>query len=296
MKWFSLLSAASMLAMGTVSSADEWARSGNSVPARSGFYYSVASPTVGDARFVDYPTAAYPAGFSSYRGVGFMGACCDSKPGSGEAAWSNYCQTKDSPAKLCDGKFRGWLRGACCQPQSCFTGCGASCEPAGCFGPGANYWPMSPCAPPLGYRLRSLGGFFSSGCSSCSRPGCSGCTPAAVPQPAPAPQVNQPAPEQAAPIQPPPDDSTPAPAAPGLPDPPATPAAPANPAPPALNDPPAAPPAAPASPAPNQAARGYGPMLGQPAAPVRSIVRPSPSDKSARRPDREDLRRLPTVY
>jgi hypothetical protein len=144
----------------------------------------VALPAPANA---DFPAEAYPAGFTSYRGLGFMGYCCE-QPSGAEILWKDFCANRDHHAKLfdhwgwgqagcrsyqgacygangwgswcgtngrgscCGANGRGSCcgaseRGACCRAQACGS-CG--CCDLGCAGPGANYWPASACGAPRG--------------------------------------------------------------------------------------------------------------------------------------------------
>jgi hypothetical protein len=73
--------------------------------------------------YPDYPP--YPPGFSSYRGLGFVGFCCEPVSPCALHAWDGYCEEKarceSEPQPSFLEKLHAWLcRPACtCCPQSC---------------------------------------------------------------------------------------------------------------------------------------------------------------------------------
>lgn len=73
--------------------------------------------------YPDYPP--YPPGFSSYRGLGFVGLCCEPVSPCALHAWDGYCEEKarceSEPQPSFLEKLHAWLcRPACtCCPQSC---------------------------------------------------------------------------------------------------------------------------------------------------------------------------------
>lgn len=135
MKWVSLLTSAAILALASTAFADD----------------PVPVVTSGRA-YVDFPVS--PAGFSSYRGLGFQGSCCERTSPEAVTAWEGY--TPDQ------GCFPRWnLFSGCGLKLGCLTGGSRCCAPAAsgcgpCGGPGANMWPTSSCAVPLCYRLQSF--------------------------------------------------------------------------------------------------------------------------------------------
>ncbi len=199
MKWFHLLPVAAVLTLAASALADEVTRPKLAAETQSGLPLQTTASV--QMWYADYPAEAYPAGFSSYRGTGFMGSCCEQKAPAA-CLWTDYCQTKDHHAKLFDGLGHGWKQGGCkpsCVPIA--SGCGS-----GCCGPNANYWPKSPCLPPLGERLRCLKanvcGLFPSLHAPSAAPNCNACagggratpTPAADPAPAASDALAPPAP------------------------------------------------------------------------------------------------------
>ncbi len=85
-------------------------------------------PPVAYGAYADFPP--YQRGFTSYRGLGFMGSCCEQTSCCAQHAWDGYCEAKGSGRK---NLFHGWadkLHG--CRPKSvccpsakcCDTGCG----------------------------------------------------------------------------------------------------------------------------------------------------------------------------
>ncbi len=88
MKWFSLLAAAAFLAWGSTAHADPFARPTAAQPDAS--YppgYAVPVATSAD---IDFPN--YPPGFSSYRGLGFLGSCCQPCSPIAQRVWDGYCE------------------------------------------------------------------------------------------------------------------------------------------------------------------------------------------------------------
>jgi hypothetical protein len=149
MKWFSLLAAAAFLAWGPTAHADPVARPTAAQPDAS--YppgYAVPVATSADIDFPDYPP-----GFSSYRGLGFMGRCCEPCSPVAQRAWDGYCEGNE-----------------CCEPAPCHSffeklhcrmyrpeWAGASKGGDPCGGPGANCRPLAPsCHEPLCFKLQRL--------------------------------------------------------------------------------------------------------------------------------------------
>jgi len=191
MKWYSLLTATVILALGIAASADEFGR----YRATSAAQGHVANPflgtpgpsyqqhAIGAGVFADFPP--YPAGYTSYRGVGYQGYCCEQKSPCTENLWAGYCAGNGHCGsggfgkgcggfgkgcggfgKGCGGGVKPCHRGLlnsgsgdrlgffrcrpewCCYPYSCRSGCA---------GPGANWWPVAQSCKTLGGRLRSMG-------------------------------------------------------------------------------------------------------------------------------------------
>ena len=270
MKWFHLLPIAAVLTLTASALADEVTRPKLAVETQSGL--PLQTTARGQTWYADYPAEAYPAGFSSYRGMGFMGSCCEQKAPAA-CLWTDYCETKDHHAKLFDGLGHGWKQGGCkpsCVPIT--SGCGS-----GCCGPNANFWPKNPCLPPLGERLRCLKanvcGLFSSLHAPSAAPNCSDCagggraapTPAADPAPAAPDALAPPAPTA---------EADPAPVPPSLP----------------------APPEVPAPPAADQTTHTQPPMLNAPLGASLKIPRPLSQDRSASRMEPQVLRTWSTSF
>jgi len=178
MKRFNLLATAAILALGTVASADEFGR----FRATSAAQGQVTNPfvdtpapsyqqhAIGAGVFTDFPP--YPAGYTSYRGVGYQGYCCEQNPPCTEHLWAGYCAEKGHCGSIGMGKscvgagkpcHRGLLNSGsgdllrpfrcrpewCCYPYGCSPGCG---------GPGASWWPVAgKCHKTLGCKLRAMG-------------------------------------------------------------------------------------------------------------------------------------------
>ena len=76
-------------------------------------------PVVTDGRtHMDFP--AYPAGFSSYRGLGFQGSCCERTAPEAVTAWKGY-----TPDQCCFPKWN--LFSGCGLKLGCFTGSHGCC-------------------------------------------------------------------------------------------------------------------------------------------------------------------------
>lgn len=238
MKWYSVLSAVAILALASVAGADEFARRGMASPASTGLQEPRA-PAVLDTgtavAYDDYPLEAYPVGFSSYRGLGFQGVCCEQSPCGTESLWCGFCESRCRPRPgwlqfpplfdNCHGAAFARCVPAGCGPAGCPAtscapaGCATDCCPSPCAGPGANYWSMNSCLPPLGWRLKGcLSGLFGCFQGACEEGCCSGqeaaptAAPAADPAPTPAPSAKDvPAPQpQADPAPVPPEKPAPA--------------------------------------------------------------------------------------
>jgi hypothetical protein len=132
------------------------------------FAGEAVGPIDGNRAYADFPF--YPAGYSSYQGLGYQGSCCERVTPGAVEAWEGY-GVEESPRRW--GLFRGRGLGLCGRNRSCCAP--SACDP--CGGCGANFWPTSRCCPTLFGGLRSLHagccgflkGLFGAGC------GCGGC-------------------------------------------------------------------------------------------------------------------------
>lgn len=278
MKWFHLLPVAAVLTLTASLLADEVARPKRLAEIQAGLPLPTA--VRGPTMYADYPAEAYPAGFSSYRGTGFMGSCCEQNTPDVACLWNDYCGPKDHHVKQFVGHGNPWKH-TCCQPGCApgVVGCGS-----GCCGPGANFWPMTPCSPPLGERLRCLkanvcGLFPSPHALSCT-PNCRGCEAGSRTSPTPAADA-APLPPELPTVPVPTPSADPAPTVPQVPAPP-TPAVEVDAAP--------VPPNLPAPPAADQTTQLPLPMLNSPLGAALVLPRPSPQDKSASMMEPRSLR------
>jgi hypothetical protein len=162
MKRFNLLTAALLTTCGSLAGADEFARWNDTGRTPSSPPSVLAANHYGTNLYADFPT--YPAGFTSYRGLGFTGTCCEQKNDCAQKAWEGYCEAKDccEPRPTLFDKLRACLHRPCCLPTVCEPTC---CEPKGCepsccdpcCGFGANWWPIVPgCHEPLRCKLQRL--------------------------------------------------------------------------------------------------------------------------------------------
>jgi len=196
MRWFSFLAATALLTVGSAAFADDFGRfqptrlapaaASNPFQAPAADYYA-GSMHAGS--YADFP--AYPIGFTNYRGVGFLGTCCEKNPKGTEHVWDGYCAQKGSDAGKKSGhgglfpfgcnslrKQGGFMSHFACQPDwCCYPQCCSSC----CGGVGANWWPVTPtcrqrCHEPLLGKLRRFhdrcyamldGGAEDCGCANC---------------------------------------------------------------------------------------------------------------------------------
>jgi hypothetical protein len=176
MRWFSFLGTAVILTVGSTASADDFGRFQPTRLAREAASNPFAAPTAdyyaGSMRsgsFNDFP--AYPIGFTSFRGLGFFGTCCEKNPAGTEHVWDGYCAQKghqDHHKPRQGGLFPfgcgcllkqgGLLSHFACKPDwCCYPECCSSC----CGGVGANWWPVTPkfrarCHEPLCCKLHRL--------------------------------------------------------------------------------------------------------------------------------------------
>ncbi|NLF70712.1 MAG: hypothetical protein GX575_16900 [Candidatus Anammoximicrobium sp.] len=136
MNWFSLLAAAAFLTLALTARADQFARSAVAQPGESDFPGEILP--VGGSLDTDFPD--YPPGFSSYRGLGFMGSCCQPCSPRAQRAWAGYCEGEDGcePAPVVGflPSLPCWLQ----RPQWC----GAPCDCKTCDAPEAKAGPVAP--------------------------------------------------------------------------------------------------------------------------------------------------------
>jgi hypothetical protein len=165
MKTFHLFAAAVLVISGATAHADPFVGASAAQPD--------SAPTtgymvpVGASAYQDYPP--YPPGFSSYRGLGFMGFCCEPISPCVASAWDGYCDEKacgDSAYHpTLSEKIHAWL----CRPAP--TCCPPSCDPC-VKDPSASDWPVRPsCC--FGRRLWLRGS--STGIPSECQAGCESC-------------------------------------------------------------------------------------------------------------------------
>jgi hypothetical protein len=200
MKWFSLLTVAAFVAGGLTAHADQWAR----IPASpdrpsSGPGFVLPAETGVDS---DFP--GYPPGFTSYRGLGFMGSCCQPCSPCAERAWEGYCEGLEcgepAPSPGFFAKLHGWMcPSAWARPPAWAWG------PKGCDSCAEVIQKPSPkahvCHEPLSVKLQRLraqcAGMFGGRCSK------SACEPWVEGGEMFAPESAAPMPESAEPIPPP---------------------------------------------------------------------------------------------
>jgi hypothetical protein len=120
-------------------------------------------PAVGAYAYPDFPP--YPPGFSSYRGMGFMGTCCEQISPCALHAWAGYCDEKTCCEPTLGAQLWGQIHGRLPRPMA--AGGSHPCK-ACAVGPGVKGWPVQPsCVVPLGVkfpRLRAQGcGLFGGG-------------------------------------------------------------------------------------------------------------------------------------
>lgn len=123
MKWLSLLAVAAFLAGEMTAQADQTSR----VPAAQGGTSDAPSymAPVGTAEDMDFPRDCYPPGFSSYRGLGFMGSCCQPCSPCAQQAWDGYCEglecDEPAPYQSFLAKLHAWMRPPAwaCGPKGC---------------------------------------------------------------------------------------------------------------------------------------------------------------------------------
>jgi hypothetical protein len=155
MKWLSLLTAALLATCGSLAGAEEFVRWNDNGQTPSSLPSILADKYYGASSCADFP--AYPAGFTSYRGLGFTGTCCEQKSDCAQKSWEGYCESKDCCEPTLFDRLRACLHRPCflgkgCEPACCAPAC---CDP--CCGPGATWWPVAPsCHEPLRCKLQRL--------------------------------------------------------------------------------------------------------------------------------------------
>lgn len=174
MKWFILIPAAALLlTLATAARGGEPSVPEPVAPAQPG--ESLRMPAAGLIAYPDYPAEAYPPGFSSYRGTGFVGFCCEQNCPDVEALWQGYCETKGHHAKLFPHKCLACKPGLAPVTYCAKPCCGATHLGVVAKGRLANPWlPPTSCAVP--------------GCQACGRSNGLAPTPEADAAPVP-PQV-----------------------------------------------------------------------------------------------------------
>jgi hypothetical protein len=168
MKRFRLFAAAVLLVSGATAHADPFVRTAAADP-ESAPSPSDVVPVIAVA-YQDYPP--YPPGFSSYRGLGFMGFCCEPVSPCALNAWAGYCDEKaccesEHHPSFCE-KLHAWL----CQPA--WICCSQTCVPCtgGCSPVPPSDWPAK--LP----RLRGQRACILGGCHAGSGPYGKGSQPA----------------------------------------------------------------------------------------------------------------------
>lgn len=141
MKSFRRLAAAVVVVIsGATAHADSDVRTGEADPEAAPSPSDVV-PVVA-AAYPDYPP--YPPGFSSYRGLGFVGFCCTPPARCAAEAWAGYCDqgacagqvlTLGAPSPAWLGRPAWSCRPAACG-QSAKAPCGSDwpARPSSCFG------------------------------------------------------------------------------------------------------------------------------------------------------------------
>jgi hypothetical protein len=144
MRWINLLSVAMFLTLSVSAFADEGTRIYRPATIQAGPLLQLAAgvPT----HYEDYPAEAYPLGFSSYRGTGFMGSCCEGNAPDVACLWKDYCQTKNHHAKLFDGLGHGGKHG--CGKPRCLAATGECTACGGSAGLNVGPVPGLPVPPP----------------------------------------------------------------------------------------------------------------------------------------------------
>ena len=135
MKSFSLLTAILFVIFGSAAWADDPAPADDVEPApveQLGSPEGEYVPAVMVGAYTDFP--GYYPGYSSYRGLGYMGSCCEQNSCCAQYAWEGYCEQRGcghySP-------FHGWadrLRCHLTRPVCCDKGCSQKgcCEEPRC--------------------------------------------------------------------------------------------------------------------------------------------------------------------
>jgi hypothetical protein len=129
MKSFNLLAAIVILSWGSIVWADEPAPAEDASPApveESGTLDDQYTPSIADGAYGDFP--GYDPGYTSYRGLGYMGSCCEQNSCCAQHVWDGYCAQKrcghHGPFHDWADKFRCyWTQPACCSKGCCQQEC-----------------------------------------------------------------------------------------------------------------------------------------------------------------------------
>ena len=161
MRSFCLCSALLLVTSASTLAADQPASADNAEPAPVVVQdqYVPAAGVYGT--YTDFPS--YPAGYSSYHGLGFMGTCCEQLSCCAQGVWDGYC------AEKCAGHhyFHGWAsrlhcgcHQGCCGESKCgvVDSCDQGCEQKSCCEPacGKSCGASFPCHGPLCGKLHGL--------------------------------------------------------------------------------------------------------------------------------------------
>jgi hypothetical protein len=123
MKGFRLFAAAVLVICSATAHADPFVHASAAQPE------STPSPSdmvpVVVVAYPDYPP--YPPGFSSYRGLGFVGFCCEPVSPCALHAWDGYCDERASCESEHHPSFSEKLHAWLCRPA--WTCCPQSCTP-----------------------------------------------------------------------------------------------------------------------------------------------------------------------
>lgn len=147
MKSFSLLTAILFVIFGSAAWADDPAPADNVEPApveQPGSPEDEYAPAVMDGAYTDFP--GYYPGYSSYRGLGYMGSCCEQNSCCAQYAWEGYCEQRGNGHY---SPFHGWADRLRCHltgPACCDKGCSQK----GCC--------EEPCSQKAGCGAKSLHG------------------------------------------------------------------------------------------------------------------------------------------
>lgn len=124
MKSFKLLAAILFLTLGSTVWADDPAPADETIPAPAEEPVTLEgeyAPNVTGGAYTDFP--GYYPGYSSYRGIGFMGSCCEQNSCCAQHVWDGYCEQRGCG---CHSPWHAWkekLRCHLARPVCCDTGC-----------------------------------------------------------------------------------------------------------------------------------------------------------------------------